>query len=139
MLTNIEYYNWLIIVPVFGLLFTIIWDAINKHFPGLAGFMIALCVSILCVVSVIDYFPREHESPQATTVAAQEDAPSQETEQHKSHSILLPYLALMMSFLLMLILLMIRLLADGIIVFLRPSYGNKNKISATDRRKGKIR
>ena len=136
MFTIVENYSWIIILPVFGLLFMTIWNALNKnsYFSESASFVIALCVSILCVISVIGIFPQEHEASQEIAIVSQGDASSQEPQQRKFHFILLPYLALMMSFLLLLILLKIGLLADGVNSFFRPSYGNKNKIT-TDRHK----
>jgi len=133
MLTNVENYSWIIILPVFGLLFMTIWNALNKnsYFSDTGSFMIALCVSVLCVISVIAFFTQDHETSQEIAEVSQEDASSQEPQQHKFHLILLPYLALMMSFLLLLILLKIGLLADGINSFFRPSYGNKNKVITT--------
>lgn len=134
MLTNLENYSWIIILPVFGLLFMTIWNALNKHlyFSEFASLVIALCVSVLCVISVIEFFPQEHGNSQEIAVVCQEAASSQEPQQRKFHFILLPYLALMMSFLLLLMLVKIGMLADGVNSFFRPSYSNKNKIT-TDR------
>ena len=136
MFTIVENYSWIIILPVFGLLFMTIWNALNKnsYFSDTGSFMIALCVSVLCAISVIAFFTQASGAPQEIAIASQEEASSQEPQQRKFHFILLPYLALMMSFLLLLILLKIGLLADGINSFFRPSYGNKNKIT-TDRHK----
>ena len=92
MLTYIGNYSWIIILPIFGLLFTTIWNALNRHsyFSETASFVIALCVSILCVASVIGYFSQEPENLQETAVVSQENAPSQEPPQQKFHFILLP-------------------------------------------------
>jgi len=121
MLTIIENYSWIIILPVFVLLFAVIWNALKKSsvFPDFLCFVIALCVSMLCVISVIEFFPQEHGTSQG--IAA--------------HFILLPYLALTLSFLLLLILVKIAMLADGVKSFFKPSYSNRKKITATNRHK----
>ena len=98
MLTNLENYSWLIILPVFGLLFTKIWDALNKHssFSGTISFVIALCVSMLCVISVIGFFQQDHEDSQEIAAVCEEGASLQKHQQHEVRFILLPYMALMM-------------------------------------------
>lgn len=137
MLTNIENYSWIIILPVFGLLFMVIWNALKSGsvFPKPACFVIALCVSILCVISVIEFFPQVQGSSQEIAAVSQEDASSQEPQQRKFHFILLPYLTLVMSFILLLILIGIGKLVDGASNLLKPFYGKKNKVATTDRRK----
>ena len=140
MLTNIENYSWIIILPVFGLLFTAIWNALNRRscFSDVASFVIALCVSMLCVISIIGFFPQEHENAQEIAVVRQANVSSQEPQQHTFHFILLPYMALMMSFLLLLMIVKIGLLADGVVNgFFRPSYRDKDKLTTTDRQKEK--
>ena len=141
MLSTIENFGWLVILPVFGLLFTAIWSALNRHscFSESVSFVIALCVSILCVLSVVGFFTQDSENLQGIDVVGQEEASSQEPQQDKFHYILLSYAALMVSFLLLLMLVKIGLLADGINNFLRPSYGKKEKVSTTDRLKEKQR
>ena len=140
MLTIIENYSWIIILPVFVLLFAVIWNALKKSsiFPDFLCFVIALCVTILCVISVTEFFPQEHGTSQRIAAVSQENAPLQEHQQHKFHFILLPYLTLTLSFLLLLMLAKIAMLADGVKSFFKPSYGNKKKIAATNRHK-KIR
>ena len=140
MLTNVENYSCLIILPVFGLLFVVIWNALKgcSVFPEPACFVIALCVSILCVISVMEFFPQVHENSQVIAAVSQEDASSQEPQHRKFNFILLPYLALTLSFLLLLMLAKIAMLADGVNSFFKPSCDNKKKIT-TDRQKKKIR
>lgn len=123
MLTNLENYSWLIILPVFGLLFTKIWDVLNRHssFSGTISFVIALCVSVLCAISVIGFF-HQHEDTQETTVVSQEGGSLQDDSQHEVSFILLPYMALMMSFLLLLMLVKIAMFIDGVGKSHRPSY-----------------
>ena len=125
MLISLENYSWIIILPVFVLLFSVIWNALKKSsiFPEPACFVIVLCVAILCVISVIEYFPQEHENSQEAAVISQEDASSQEPQQRKFHFILLP------------IVMEIALLADGKSNLFRPSYGNKNKITTDQHKK----
>lgn len=137
MLTITENFGWIIILPIFGLLFMTIWNALNKHsyFSEFASFMIALCVSMLCVLSVVGFFTQEHKSSQDVDVACQEETSSQYPQQNKFHNIYLPYMALMMSFLLLLVLLKIGLLADGINSFFGSSYGKKD--TTTDQQKEK--
>ena len=137
MLSNIENYSWIIILPVFVLLFMVIWNALKSSsiFPEPACFVIAICVSMLCVISVIEYFPQEHANSQEIVAVSQENAPLQEHQQRRFHFILLPYLALTLSFLLLLIFLKIRLVTNRVNSFLKPSYGNRKKIIATNRYK----
>ena len=138
MLTNVENYSWIIILPIFGLLFTKIWDALKKHssFSESTSFVIAVCVSMLCVISVIGFFPQKHENSQETSEVCKEDASSQEPQRDKFHFILLPYMALMMSFLLLLMIVKIGLIAEGTNSFFRrPLYGNKDKITTTDQQR----
>ena len=132
MLTNIENHSWIIILPVFGLLFMVIWNALKSSsiFPKPACFVIALCVSILCLISVIGFFPQVQGS-------SQEDASLQEPQQHRFHFILLPYMALTLSFLLLLIVTGIARFGDGRSNLFRPSYGKKKKITTTNRIKEK--
>ena len=128
MLTNLENYSWLIILPVFGLLFTKIWDALNKHssFSGSIGFVIALCVSMLCVISVIGFF-QQHEDSHEIAVAGKDGISLQDDSQHEVRFILLPYMALMMSFLLLLMLVKIAMLVDDTDNSNQPSYVKKIK------------
>ena len=135
MLINIENYSWIIILPVFVLLFAVIWNALKKSsiFPDFLCFVIALCVTILCVISVTEIFPQEHANSQEIAAVSQENAPLQEHQQRKFHFILLPYLALILSFLLLLMLVKIAMLADGVNSFFKPSYGNIKKIIETNR------
>jgi len=116
-------------LPVFVLLFAVIWNALKKSsvFPDFLCFVIALCVSMLCVISVIEFFPQEHGTSQGIAAVSQENA--------QFHFILLPYLALTLSFLLLLILVKIAMLADGVKSFFKPSYSNRKKITATNRHK----
>ena len=138
MLTIIENYSWIIILPVFVLLFAVIWNALKKSsiFPEPACFVIALCVAILCVVSVIEYFPQEHKNSQEVAAISQEDASPQKPQKRNFFFLLLPYLALTISFLLLLIVVEIGLLAEGKSNLFRLSYRKKNKVATTDRRKG---
>ena len=126
---NLENYSWIIILPVFVLLFAVIWNTLKRSsiFPKPACFVIALCVAILCVISVIEYFPQEHENSQEVAAISQEDMSSQETQKRNFFFLLLPYLALMISFFLLLIVTEIAHLADGISSLFRPSHINKNK------------
>jgi hypothetical protein len=148
MLTNIENYSWLIILPVFGLLFTKIWDALKRHSScsETASFVIALCVSMLCVISIIGFFPHEPGTSQEIATVSKEDTSSQEPHQHEIRFILLPYMALMMSFLLLLMIVEIGLLAESVD---RPpghqdkegimKKSNKNIRKQPDKRKGYLR
>ena len=140
MLTNVENYSCLIILPVFGLLFVVIWNALKSGsvFPEPACFVIALCVSALCVISVMEFFPQVHGNSQEIAAVSQEDAPSQQPQHRKFNFILLPYLALTLGFLLLLMLVKIGMLADGVNSVFKQSHSNKNKIT-TDRQKKKIR
>ena len=140
MLTNVEDYAWLIILPLLGVVFTASWNALNRHssFSGFGSFMIALCVAMLFIVGAVEFFPQQHESPPGTTEVSQENTPSQNS-QDKFHTILLPYLALGMSFLLLLVVANLGMFADGVSSIFRPSYGHKNKTTATDQQKKESR
>jgi Ca2+/Na+ antiporter len=133
MLTNIENYSWLIILSAFGLLFMKIWDTLKKYssFSESTSFVIALCVSMLCVISVIGFFSQGHENSQEIALVHQEDPSSQEPQQHKFHLVLLPYMALIMSFLLLLMMVKIELLADSVNSFFRAPCRKKDKVITT--------
>ena len=133
MLINIENLGWIIILPVFGLLFMVIWNALKSSsvFPKPACLVIALCVSILCVISVIEFFPQVQGSSQDIVAVSQENVPSQEPQQRRFHFILLPYLALTISLLLLLIATGVARLTDSRSGLLRPRR-NKNKLTTAD-------
>jgi len=139
MLTSVENYKWLTILAVFVLLFMVIWNALKSSsiFPEPTCFVIALCVAALCILSVTNYFPQEHVNSQGVAAISEEDASLQEPHQRNFFFILLPYLALMISLLLLLIVTLIAPLANGVSSLLRPSYGNKDKIITIDRQKKK--
>lgn len=132
MLTNVENYGWLIILPLLGVVFMAIWNALNRHstFSGFGSFMIALCVAMLFIVGAVEFFPQHHENPQEAIEVLQQNLPSQNQED-TFHTILLPYLALGMSFLLLLIIANLAMFADGVSGLFRPSYGDKNKPTET--------
>jgi hypothetical protein len=140
MLTSVENYKWLTILAVFVLLFMVIWNALKSSsiFPEPTCFVISLCVAALCILGVTNYFPKKHVNLQEVAVIAQEDVSLQEPQQRKFFFILLPYMALVISLLLFLIITLIAPLANGVSSLFRPSYGNnKDKIITTDRQKKK--
>ncbi|HBG25973.1 MAG: hypothetical protein A2Y10_13815 [Planctomycetes bacterium GWF2_41_51] len=136
MLANVENYGWLIILPLLGVVFMATWNALNRHstFSGFGSFMIALCVAMLFIVGVVEFFPQQHESPPGATGVLQQNLPSQNQED-TFHTILLPYLALGMSFLLLLVVANLAMFADGVSSFFRPFYGHKNKAIAIDQQR----
>lgn len=138
MLNLIENYSWVIILPVFALLFTVIWNALNRHsnFSGSISLVIAVCVSILCVISVLGGVLQVSGSSQEPASVSQKDAYLEESQQHGFGMILLPYMALMMSFLLLLTLAKIGLLADGITSFFQTSRHDNERVAKASRQGG---
>jgi len=58
MVTTIENYNWICVLPIFVLLFIVIWRTLNQHsfFREPFDLIIALCVSVLCIVSLFAFY-----------------------------------------------------------------------------------
>jgi hypothetical protein len=60
--TTIENYNWIYVLPIFLLLFIVIWRSLKHYsfFRKPFDLIIALCVSVLCVVSLFTcYIPEQ--------------------------------------------------------------------------------
>ena len=105
MSTTIENISWIIIVPIFLILFAVIWKAAKRSsiFPEPACFIVALCVSILCIIGMFNFDASGHAKSQEITSERQVEAVSESPGQQGHQIILLPYIALGVSILAMLL------------------------------------
>ena len=114
MLTTIENYNGMFVIAVFVLLFTVIWNSLKRSsiFPENICFVIALCVSVLCIIGLFGLGKtktRLIKGPTSSLVKVAPPVPltpAAEPNKKKINFILLPYAALAISILFALLLLM---------------------------------
>jgi hypothetical protein len=101
MLTVIENVSWIIILPIFALLFAVIWRAV-KHislFSERTGLIVAVAVTILCLISMFDFDLSTQSKSQGIGSDRQVETTPVNPQHQKREFILLPYLALGISIL----------------------------------------
>jgi hypothetical protein len=101
MLTVIENVSWIIILPIFALLFAVIWRAVKRIslFSERTGLVVAVAVTILCLISMFDFDLSTQSKSQGIGSDRQVVTKPANPEHQKREFILLPYLALGISIL----------------------------------------
>jgi len=115
-------FGWMLILPIFGVLFMVIWNSLKSSsiFPKPTCLVITFCVSVLCILGAMDFFTQD-------VVVLQKEVSLQEPQASKFYPILLPYLTLMISLLLLFVALKIVILINNTYHFFRPSRHEKKE------------
>ncbi|MCF7955178.1 MAG: hypothetical protein K9M75_05195 [Phycisphaerae bacterium] len=109
MATAIQDYRELIMVVVFVLLFTVIWNALKQSslLPGPFCLIVSFCVAILCIIGMFEFGSDEPVGTMNLQDHTQVKASSPDTNNKEDQAILLPYLALGISIIAILLLLVL--------------------------------
>ena len=99
----------IILLPLFFIIFTVVWVAVKKwsFFDEPVGFLVAVCVSVLCIIGIFNIGKADSHTPVNIAAASLNDAASTQPDKQKINFILLPYAALAVSILLVFLLAML--------------------------------
>ena len=92
----------IILLPLFFIIFTVVWVSVKKWslFSEPVGFLVAVCVSVLCIMGLFNIGKTDSHTPVNIAAASLNDAASTQPDEQKINFILLPYAALAVSILL---------------------------------------